>query len=56
MRESTSREGVTEGEADSPLSRELDAGLYPRTLGPQPELKADASPAEPPRPLRLKVL
>jgi len=34
--------GVGEGEADSPLSREPDAGLNPRTLGSWPELKADA--------------
>ena len=31
------------GEADSPLSRELDTGLYPRTLGFWPELKADVN-------------
>uniref|UniRef100_M3XYM3 Uncharacterized protein n=1 Tax=Mustela putorius furo TaxID=9669 RepID=M3XYM3_MUSPF len=34
-RQSTSREtGRGEGEADSPLSREPDVGLNPRTLGP----------------------
>ena len=38
-----------EGEADSPLSREPDAGLNPRTLRSGPELKADASPTEQPR-------
>jgi len=31
-----------EGEADSPLSREPDVGLDPRTLGSWPEPKADA--------------
>ena len=31
-----------EGEADSPLSREADVGLDPRTLGSWPEPKADA--------------
>ena len=31
-----------EGEAGSPLSRELDAGFHPRTLGSGPEQKADA--------------
>ena len=36
-----------EGEAESPLSREPDAGLDPRTLGPRLELKADAQPSEP---------
>ena len=46
-RKSTRREG--EGEADSPLSREHDAGLDPRTPGSGPELKAEASPTEPPR-------
>ena len=30
------------GEADFPLSREPDAGLHPRTLGPPHEPKADA--------------
>ena len=38
-----------EGEAYSPLSREPNVGLNPRTLGLPPELKADASPTEPPR-------
>jgi len=33
--------GEAEGEADSPLSREPNTGLDPRTLGSQPELKAD---------------
>ena len=37
-----------EGEADSPWSREFDAGLDPRTLGSQPKPKADALPTEPP--------
>ena len=31
-----------EGEADSPGSREPDAGLHPRTLRSWPEPKADA--------------
>ena len=31
-----------EGESDSPLSRELDMGLNPRTSGSRLELKADA--------------
>ena len=31
-----------EAEADSPLSREPDAGLNPRTLGSPPEPKADS--------------
>ena len=35
-----------EGEADSLLSREPSVGLNPRTLGPWPELKADAWPTE----------
>ena len=30
-----------EGKADSPLSRELDVGHDPRTVGSRPELKAD---------------
>jgi len=34
--------GEAEGEAGSPLSREPDAGLDPRTLGLRPEPKADA--------------
>ena len=40
----TQREAETwaEGEADSPLSREPDAGLDPRTPGSCPEPKADA--------------
>jgi len=38
-----------EGEADSPLSREPDVGLSPRTLRSCPELKADAQWTEPPR-------
>jgi len=41
------REG--EGEADSPLSREPNMGLDPRTPGSSPELKADASLTEPHR-------
>ena len=36
-------------EADSPLSGELDTGLYPRTLGSWPKLKANTQPTEPPR-------
>ena len=35
------RQAEGEGEADSPLSREPNARLDPRTLGSQPELKAD---------------
>ena len=31
-----------EGEADSPLSRDPDMGLHPRTPGSGPEPKADA--------------
>ena len=31
-------------EAGSPLSRELNVGLNPRTLRPQPEPKTDAPP------------
>ena len=38
-----------EGEAGSPLSREPNVGLDPRTLGSWPEPKADTSPTEPPR-------
>ena len=34
-------EQQAEGEADSLLSKEPDAGLNPRTLGSWPELKAD---------------
>ena len=45
MQERAQAEGVAEkerqGEADSPPSRELNVGLNPRTLGSQPELKAD---------------
>jgi len=33
VREGTQAGGVGEGEADSPLSRDPDAGLDPRTLG-----------------------
>ena len=33
----------------SPLSREPNVGLDPRSLGSGPEPKADASPTEPPR-------
>ena len=33
-----------EREADSPLSREPDAGLHPRTLRPRPKLKVDTQP------------
>ena len=39
-RERAQAEG--EGDADSSLSRELDAGLDPRTLRSCPEPKADA--------------
>ena len=40
LRLRVSREG--EGGAGPLLSRELDAGLHPRTLGSRPEPKADA--------------
>ena len=42
-------EGEGQGEAGSPLSREPDAGLNPRTLGSWPEPKANAELIEPPR-------
>ena len=42
-------EGEGEGEADSPLSREPDAGLEPRTPGLRLKPKADTQPIEPPR-------
>jgi len=44
VRESTSGDGGAEGEgqSDSPLSREPDGGLHPRTLKSWPELKATA--------------
>ena len=38
-RVSTHTEG--EGKADFPLSREPDLGLHPKTLGSEPEPKAD---------------
>ena len=38
-----------EGEAGSPLGREPDMGLDPRTLGSPPEQKSDTSLTEPPR-------
>ena len=38
-----------EGEAGSPLSREPDTGLDPRTLGSWPEPKVGTYPTEPPR-------
>jgi len=41
-REHKQGERQAEGEADSPLSREPDEGLDPRTLGLWPEPKADA--------------
>ena len=41
--------GAGEREADSPLSREPDIGLDPRTPGSLAEPKADASLTEPPR-------
>ena len=40
--EHTQAGGGAEGEADTPLSREPDPGLDPRTLGSWPKLKADA--------------
>ena len=48
------RKAEREGEADSPLSREPDERLDPRTLGPRPEPEADAEPTEPPRRLKVK--
>ena len=41
-REGTQAEGMVAGEAGFLPSREPDAGLDPRTLGSQPEPKADA--------------
>ena len=41
-REHKQGEKQAEGEAGSPLSREPDAGLDPRTVGSHPEPKADA--------------
>ena len=41
------RVGDGEGEAGSPVSREPEAGLDPRTLGSCPEPKADTSLTEP---------
>ena len=41
-------EAEGEGEADSPLSREPDGGLDPKTPRSQPKLKADSSLMEPP--------
>ena len=41
--------GKAEGEAGSPLSREPDAGLGPRTPRSRPEPKADTSLMEPHR-------
>ena len=35
------KERGRKGETDSPLSREPNVGLNPRTLGSQPEPKAD---------------
>ena len=42
MRAQAAGEGQAEGEADSPMSRDPDAGLDPRTLRSSPEPKADA--------------
>ena len=42
-------EAEGEGKADSPLSREPDAGLNPRTPGSRPEPNADTSLTGPPR-------
>ena len=47
------REGEGKGEADFPLSREPDAGLDLRTLGSQPESKADAPPVSHPSAPRI---
>ena len=46
----TEREAETqaEGEAGSPLTKEPNAGLDPRTPGSHPELKTDAQPLSPP--------
>ena len=41
-RENKQEKQQAEGEADSPLSKEPNVGLDPRTLGTQPEPKADA--------------
>ena len=48
-RERENNHSEAQGEADSPLSREPDSGLNPRTLRSQPEWKADAQLDEPPR-------
>jgi len=40
-------EQQAEAEAGSLLSKEPDVGLYPRTLGSRPELKADTLPGVP---------
>ena len=50
MRESEHEQGGAEGEgeADTPLSREPDVGLDPRTFRSRPELPVDTSPTEPP--------
>ena len=36
------RDGEREAQADSPVSRTLDVGVYSKTLGLLPELKTDA--------------
>ena len=48
-REGTQAGGAGEGEEGSPLSRDPNAGLDPRTLGLRPEPKADTSLTEPPQ-------
>ena len=50
QRETELKQGESgEGKAGSPVSREPDAGLDPRTPGSHSELKADAQSSEPPR-------
>jgi len=58
LRERAHKQGErqAEGEADSMLSREPNAGLDPRTPGSRPELKAEAHLTEPPRCLSLQIL
>ena len=47
--------GREEGETESPLSREPDMGLSPRTPGSQPEPRVDTEPTEPPRRSKAKL-
>jgi len=48
-REQVRAQKQREGEADSPASREPNAGPNPRTLGPRSKPKAAVQPIEPPR-------